>query len=119
MFQSISFIFLKSENDLNHYLYVITDTDFTEEVVETVPENQGLGSSIVAAIINCYSSKNLNVAYNLILFMQFWENANSVPRAPRRSTNRFSILNQISRYKQLVLEFDKYLPKIEKYLVLI
>jgi len=102
MFQSIRFIkFLKSENDLDHYLYVITDTDFTEEVVGTVFENHRGVQARADAIIKCYSSKNLDVVKNLTAYMV--SRKHNIP-----------LLYQLKRFKRDIPGFVKYVDLVKE-----
>ena len=112
MFKSIKYIrFLKCENNLYYDLYKIIDDDFEEEHIGEVPMeavNTTRGAS-ARAVINCYSLKKLNVAKNLILFMQYYQ----------EQYNYYSIAEQIYWYKKYTPEFNTYLPEIEKYLNLL
>jgi len=67
-----------------------------------------------AAVISCYSYKNLNVVKELILFMQFYEKK----KKKKKKKKRLFYFRSISKYKQYI-GFKPYLPKIEKYLSLL
>jgi len=104
MFKSIEYIkLLKKENNVYYDLYKIIDDDFEGEYIGAAARG-----AAAAVIINCYSSRNLNVAKNLILFMQNYQ-----------EKYNFYITNQISWYKKYTPGFEQYLPEIEKYLNLL
>jgi hypothetical protein len=107
MFKSIEYIkFLKKENNVYYDLYKIIDDDFEGEYIGATGPPRAGGAA--AAIINCYSSRNLNVAKNLILFMQNYQ-----------EKYNYYITDQIYWYKKYIPGFEQYLPEIEKYLSLI
>ena len=106
MFKSIRYIKYLKNND---YLVEIIDDNFKEQYVGRVKPDRHKTSSIEAsAIINCYSSKNLNVAKNLFLFMQYCY-----------KYYNYSISEQISFFKQEVPDFEIYFPEIQKYINLL
>ena len=111
MFKSIVLLkYLKKEENFDYFLFKIIDDDFEEECIGTAPFPSFSAPAAIedaSAIINCYSSKNLDVVKNLILFMQFYEKDN------------YAISKQINAYKIYISDFNKYLPEIEKYINLL
>ena len=79
--------------------YRIKDTDF-EEVSTTIYRTYA--EEMFATIIQTYSRRNLNVAYNLMLGIKVW-NYNPIT---------------IEDAKQNVPEFKQYEKDVEKYLLL-
>jgi hypothetical protein len=92
----------------NQYKITIIDSDFTSTVITPSSLFEGVGTiKIAREIIHIYSSKNLNVAYNLFLFICMV------------STNDyFTVEREIEEYKKYIPEYLKYHSEIEKYLLL-
>lgn len=100
MFKSIEHIWNEGYQDC----LIIIDDDFSETFVG---HDYFTITGIVVGIIKCYSSKNLNVAKNLLLYMKY------------QARRGFEIKNQISCYRYNIREFNYYLPEIQKYLNLL
>lgn len=86
----------------------VCDSDFIEEINEIFhPINYDF--NCVEAIIKIYSSKNLNVAYNLFLFLS------------ETGIEFESLIDLKTRMNQLniyLIDYQKYHSQIEKYLLL-
>jgi len=107
MFKTIQYIkYFKSENDIHYYLIKIIDDDFKEEYIGI--STVSLLAARADAVIKCYYSKNLNVAKNLVLFMQDYQ-----------LNQNHHIINQILWYQEYTSGFKQYLPEINKYLNLL
>lgn len=102
MFKSVKFLaYLKEDSNTGRYLrsFKIIDDDF-EECIEEYFE--------IDAVVNVYKNKNLNVAKNLWLYTNYL-----------KTTNFFTIKQQIKwlmRYNEI---YAKYADEIEKYLMLL
>lgn len=84
------------------YEYTITDTDFTETVYTSQP-------TVILAVIEVYSKRNLNVAYNLFLCLKCIQSI----------LNTQNLLWFIDYHNENTPGFSKYKKDIEKYLLLL
>lgn len=90
-----------SFNNFLFFEFKIIDKDFQEII--SLKENK-----IIEAIIQIYSRRNLDVVKNLVLFMMYEQTRKGYP-----------IINQIKLYKIMYPDFNKYIPEIEKYLLIL
>lgn len=105
MFKSIEFVKNIFENQSRSFVFKIIDDNFEEKWINTLhPGSIGMAK----AVIDCYSSKNFNVAINLILLMRYFQEKYDYP-----------IAEQISWYQEYTSEFEKYLTEIQKYINLL
>lgn len=96
------------KSDKYDYEITIVDEDFRE--TQTASHTAKAGVEAAAnEVINIYSKRNLDVSKNLIQFMKNIRKINGLD---------YNFDNQIFWYKEYINNFDKYLPKIEKYLIL-
>lgn len=111
MFQSYSFKFLDFDQKSKNWSYeiLIVDEDFQEmtPVIMGSSNIAGAYSASIMALVKIYSKRNLNVYKNIIKLMQY-----------HYERNGDDINKQIQWYKKDVEGFDKYLPELEKYLLL-
>lgn len=93
-------------NIVQNYSYIITDDDFVEPWSGLC--DQWLSRSEVrsGAVINCYSSKNQDVAYNLYLYHLFLKD----------KYYWYEIENEIQFNIDHVPAYVEYAPQVKKYL---
>lgn len=97
------------ETDLYSYEYEIVDTEFTEAAVRGGATDPDPETAVVAAVINTYSKRNLNVPLNLLLYMRYFE----------KQLNYWSIEKQFKYNRTYVPNFSQYEQDINKYLTLL
>jgi len=109
MFQSFDWRYLGYNLKTNQSQYETTfvDDDFIETVVVSFISTINDGSSLAAVLIDIYSQRNLNVAGNLVLLMQYIEN----------KWPWIDIKWQIERYQKEVPEYQKYHDQVMDYLI--
>jgi len=116
MFRSYSYKYLGYDSKTDQWRHEITivDDDFTEDdafasSVRPLILADEAAAAVSAALIDIYSRRNLNVAGNLVLLMQYIEN-----KWPCRD-----IKSQIEWYQKYVPEYPKYHDQVMDYLVFI
>jgi len=112
MFRSCEWKYLDHDPKTDQYRWEITimDDDFTEAGVAAVSMDAGAASDTAAIVlIGIYSRRNLNVAGNLILLMQYIENKWLSP----------DIKLQTELHLKYVPEYPKYHDQVMDYLVFI
>lgn len=92
--------------DTKKYSITIIDSEF-EEVINSF-DNAYDAKIVVETIIKTYSSRSLNVPYNLFLYMLKITN----------KVNFWNIKNLIKYYQKYIPEYQQYHSQIEKYLLL-
>jgi len=107
MFRSCEWKYLDydSKTDQDRYEITIVDDDFIETVATISAAS--VSAAYAIALIDIYSRRNLNVAGNLVLYMQYAE-------------HRWSelVINlQIEEYSKYVPEYSKYHDQVMGYLV--
>jgi len=109
MFKSYSWKYLDYDSKTDQWRYEITimDVDFTEPVAASAITADWTINDIADALIDIYSRRNLNVAGNLVLFMQYVEN-----KWPWRDIKR-----QIKWYQKYVPGYQKYHDQVMDYLI--
>jgi len=112
MFRSYDYKYLGFNNKTDQWRYEITimDDNFTETAVAAAVADVGDNDAtrIAAVLIDIYSRRNLNVAGNLVLLMQYIENKWSR-----------DIKRQIELYQEHIIEYQKYHDQVMGYLVFI
>lgn len=93
-----------------HYKYRIEDSDFSEDWVGLSGQLLYRAEVRAGAVIDCYESKEQNVAYNLALYHKYmkdkyyWYNLDDEIKYNIQWTPKYSIY---------VIEVDKYLKRLD------
>jgi len=108
MFKSQDYIYLgyDSKTDQFRYETTIVDDDFTEIVIAAASADAIRAVVRAAVLIDVYSRRNLNVAGNLALLMQYVENKLWM-----------DIKQQIEEYQKFVPAYPKYHDQVMDYLI--
>jgi len=108
MFRSFDWKYLDYDPTTNQSRYeiIFVDDDFIETTIAASIADYVV-VTVSIALIDIYSRRNLNVAGNLVLLMQYIENKRSWA----------DIKWQIEEYQKCIPEYQKYHDQVMDYLV--